>query len=89
MSFGNSPEGDSGDRMPVMAQELVDRLAEHKTLKGAPRSELEWLVARGTLRRLITGEALSVKGVQVELLHHSFRAARSVRRPRGRADQGR
>lgn len=69
MLLGNSPEGDSGDRMPVMAQELVDRLAEHKTLRGAPRSELEWLVARGTLRRLITGEALSVKGVQVEALY--------------------
>jgi signal transduction histidine kinase len=41
---------------------LVDRLAAHKTLGGAPRAELEWLAAHGTLRRLQEGEILSAKG---------------------------
>lgn len=67
--LGDSSEMDSGDRAPVIAQELVDRLADHKTLRGAPRSELEWLAAHGVLRRLTTGEVLSVKGVQVEALY--------------------
>ena len=58
-----------GDTTPVTAQDLVDRLAEHKTLSAAPRSELEWLVAHGIFRTLATGEVLSVKGVQVEALY--------------------
>ena len=45
--------------------DLVDRLAEHKTLGAAPREELEWLVAHGSLRRLDEGEVLSAKGVPV------------------------
>ena len=46
--------------------DLIDRLAEHKTLAAAPREELAWLVAHGKLRRLETGEILSHKGVVVE-----------------------
>jgi signal transduction histidine kinase len=53
----------------VIAQDLIDRLAEHKTLSAAPRAELEWLVAHGSIRKLNTGELLSVKGVQLEALH--------------------
>ncbi len=49
--------------------DLVDRLADHKTLGGAPRKELEWLAAHGTLRKLNTGDVLSVKGVQVDSLY--------------------
>ena len=48
---------------------LIDRLAEHKTLGSAPREELEWMAAHGTLHKLETGEILSHKGVQVESLH--------------------
>jgi signal transduction histidine kinase len=53
----------------VTARDLIDRLAEHKTLGAAPRTELEWLVAHGSLRKLNTGEVLSVKGVQVKALY--------------------
>jgi signal transduction histidine kinase len=53
----------------VIARDLIDRLAEHKTLSGAPRTELEWLVAHGSVRRLNTGEVLSEKGVQVGALY--------------------
>jgi signal transduction histidine kinase len=49
--------------------EIIDRLAEHKTLGTAPREELEWLAAHGTLHTLETGGVLAHKGVQVEFLH--------------------
>lgn len=54
---------------PTDLTNLVDRLAEHKTLGGAPRAELAWLAANGTFRRLDTDEILTHKGVQVEWLH--------------------
>ena len=46
----------------VTANDVVDRLAAHKTLGTAPRAELEWLAAHGTLRRLEEGEILTAKG---------------------------
>ena len=47
-------------------RDLVARLAAHKTLGGAPREELAWLAARGTLRHLAEGDVVSAKGVPVE-----------------------
>jgi signal transduction histidine kinase len=55
--------------MPAIARDLVDRLAEHKTLSAVPRTELEWLAAHGSIQKLDTGEVLSVKGHQVEALY--------------------
>jgi signal transduction histidine kinase len=49
--------------------DLIDRLAEHKTLGTAPREELAWLAAHGTLRRLDAGEVLSHKDVPVKGLY--------------------
>ena len=49
--------------------DLVDRLAEHKTLGSAPREELAWLAAHGMLRHLDAGEVLSHKGAPVEGLY--------------------
>jgi signal transduction histidine kinase len=49
--------------------DLIDRLAEHKTLGVAPREELAWLAAHGTLRQLEAGEVLSHKGKPVEGLY--------------------
>jgi len=45
--------------------DLVDRLADHKALRAAPREELTWLVEHGSLRRLQTGEVLTAKGAPV------------------------
>ena len=45
--------------------DLVDRLAEHKTVGAAPREELAWLASHGSLRHLSEGEVLSAKGVPV------------------------
>jgi signal transduction histidine kinase len=42
--------------------DLVDRLAAHKTLGAAPREELEWLAAHGSMRRLNEGDVLTGKG---------------------------
>jgi signal transduction histidine kinase len=53
----------------VIAQNLIDRLAEHKALSAAPRSELEWLAAHGTIRELSPGQLVSRKGHQVEGLY--------------------
>lgn len=46
--------------------DLVERLSKHRTLGAAPRVELEWLAANGTVRRLEVGDPLSVKGAPVE-----------------------
>ncbi|HTI40082.1 MAG TPA: ATP-binding protein [Vicinamibacterales bacterium] len=46
--------------------DLVDRLVTHETLGSAPREELEWLVAHGTLRDLGTGDVLTPKGKSVD-----------------------
>jgi signal transduction histidine kinase len=50
----------------MTASDLIDRLAEHKTLGTAPREELAWLAAHGSLRSLKAGEVLSHKSVPVE-----------------------
>ncbi|MFY9549908.1 MAG: ATP-binding protein [Thermoanaerobaculia bacterium] len=50
----------------MTATELVDRLANHRTVGAAPREELEWLAARGAVRRLEVGDVLSRKGAPVE-----------------------
>src|SRR5215472_18812188 len=52
--------------MLMTATDLVDRLAAHQTLGGAPREELVWLASHGSLRQLNAGEVLSAKGARVE-----------------------
>lgn len=52
---------------PELAKDdLVARLAAHKTLGPAPREELAWIASRGSLRQLNTGDVLTAKGAQVE-----------------------
>jgi signal transduction histidine kinase len=50
------------------ATDIVERLVGHKTLGAAPREELAWLAAHGSLRQLSAGDVLSAKGKQVEAL---------------------
>jgi len=50
----------------MKATDLVDRLAEHKTLGAAPREELAWLALHGSLRQLNAGEVLTAKASRVE-----------------------
>src|SRR5690349_22868129 len=44
---------------------MIERLAAHKTLGTAPREELEWLAAHGTLRQFAPGDFLSAKTTPV------------------------
>ncbi|HTJ30846.1 MAG TPA: ATP-binding protein [Acidobacteriaceae bacterium] len=50
-------------------EELVHRLAQHRTVGSAPRAELEWLVAHGEYRKLEAGELISIKGTEVRGLN--------------------
>jgi CRP-like cAMP-binding protein len=59
-AIGSGPE--SRRKAPVSVPDLIDRLAEHKTLGGAPHQELAWLVAHGSLRHLSPGQMVAVKG---------------------------
>jgi len=49
--------------------DVVDRLADHKTIGAAPRPELEWLAAHGSIRHLNTGDVLTPKAKAVEGLY--------------------
>ena len=53
----------------MTAADLVEHLANHRMLSAAPREELAWLAAHGTLRRFAPGELLSVKGAPVTALY--------------------
>jgi signal transduction histidine kinase len=53
----------------MTAADVVDRLADHKTIGGAPRPELEWLAEHGSIRHLNTGEVLTLKGKSVDGLY--------------------
>ena len=49
----------------MKATDLVDRLAEHKTLGAETREELAWLASHGSLRQLDAGDVLTAKGARV------------------------
>ncbi len=59
----------SCDGPKIMEQDLIERLAKHRTLGAVPRSELEWLATHGSLRNLKTDEILSAKDRPVEALY--------------------
>src|SRR4051812_38418074 len=43
---------------------LIERLASHRTVGGAPREELTWIADRGILRQLNAGQVLTAKGTR-------------------------
>jgi len=49
--------------------DLIARLAAHKAIGNAPRAELEWLVAHGTLERYQDGDMIAQKGKPVEAMY--------------------
>ena len=49
----------------MTATVLLDRLAEHKAIGGAPRDELAWLVSHGVLRHFNEGDQLATQGTPV------------------------
>jgi signal transduction histidine kinase len=52
----------------LLSKTIVERLAAHRLLSGAPRSELEWLAARGTLRRYEAGTVVATESQPLESL---------------------
>ena len=48
-----------------MSPDLVERLAQHRALAGAPTQELEWLVSHGEVMHLAVGDVLTSKSGQV------------------------
>jgi len=46
----------------MTATDLVDRLGAHRTLGAAPREELVWLVAHGSVRQMNAGDVLTAMG---------------------------
>jgi len=69
----------------MTAPDLVDRLAAHRTLGPAPREELAWLAAHGSIRELNAGDVLTSKNGTIEGLFAvlSGRIAISVDRGAG------
>lgn len=52
----------------MTSTDLVERLAAHRTLGAAPREELAWLAAHGSLRQVNPGDVVAQKGQPVEEL---------------------
>ena len=50
------------------ATDLLERLAQHRTLGGAPRPELEWLAAHGIVRHIEPGDLVTRKETPVTKL---------------------
>ena len=54
---------------PASDGDLVARLGAHKVLGNAPRAELEWLIAHGTLERYQENDLIARKGQPVEAMY--------------------
>jgi len=63
--------------------DLHARLARHRTLGGAPREELEWLVTHGTFRTYRVGEVATRKGHPEEWLQIMFAGHLAAHADRG------
>jgi len=53
----------------MTTEELVTVLANHRTIGKAPRQELEWIAAHGTLRQLQPGDVVAAKMEVVDALY--------------------
>jgi signal transduction histidine kinase len=57
------------DLYTMTTEELVHRLASHRTIGKAPREELTWIATHGTLRRFQVGEVVSRQTEVVDALY--------------------
>jgi signal transduction histidine kinase len=67
----------------MTTEELVERLASHKTLGSAPREELAWIATHATLRLLKPGDVISRRGEVVAGLVILLSGRASIRVDRG------
>jgi signal transduction histidine kinase len=63
--------------------DLVERLVAHRMLGSAPREQLEWLAAHGTLRRFEAGDQVSVMGEAIRSLYVILSGHAVIRVDRG------
>ena len=52
--------------LDIPVDQLVERLAAHRTLQSAARSELRWLAERGEVHAYEAGEQVVRKGLKIE-----------------------
>ena len=64
-------------------QDLMARLAQHRSLGGAPAREHAWLVAHGALHTCAAGEVVTAKGEQARTLIVLFTGRCVIRMDRG------
>jgi signal transduction histidine kinase len=62
---------------------LIDRLAAHRTLGGAPRQQLEWLAAHGTRLRFPAGAVVRQAREEIDALWIVLEGRVSIRVDRG------
>ena len=67
----------------MTSNEIMTRLAQHRTLGGAPAAEHAWLVAHGRLRTIGIGEVLVAKGQQSSEMTVLFTGHLVIRADRG------
>lgn len=64
-------------------EDLMSRLAQHKSVSTAPAAEHEWLAANGTLRKYNPGDVVTAKGEPAKKLLVVFTGNISIRMDRG------
>ncbi len=69
----------------MTTEELVDRLASHRTIGHAPREELAWIAAHGALHRLEAGAIVSRQTEPVDGLYIVLSGRMSIHVNRGTA----
>lgn len=57
---------------PVEREELIERLARHRTLRGVPRHELEWLATHGVIQHFPAGGVISTRAEPIQGLYILF-----------------
>ena len=67
----------------AVTQDLLARLAQHRSLGSAPVHEHAWLVAHGTVRTYAAGEVVTAKGAQANMLLVLFTGRCVIRMDRG------
>src|SRR5687768_9727491 len=67
----------------TMKEDLLSRLANHKSVGAAPVGEHEWLAAHGTLHKYNAGDVVTAKGEQAKKLLVVFSGNIAIRIDRG------
>lgn len=71
----------------ITTEELLEKLAAHRALGGAPLPEHHWLVAHGTVQQYAVGEVVVAKGQQAPQMHVIFSGHLVIRGDRGAGAQ--